>query len=99
MTVCKMKNSRMLQKASDDRSNLHRLRSASNARAQAAEASNDEVDRYAILGSIAQCLNDLRVLQLVHLCDDTRWAAQSKVFCFSLNPFANGVSSPMRYAV
>src|ERR1700733_8026219 len=69
----------VFQESPDDRTYADGFRVASHTRAKTAEAANDEIDGHACLRSLTQCLDDVRVFQLVHLGDDAGGASRALV--------------------
>jgi hypothetical protein len=74
----------MFEEAADDGPNANVFAATRNTRAQAAEATYDQVDGYASLRGGAQCLDNLRVFQLVHLGHDASRSAEPMVFDLAL---------------
>ena len=60
----------MLQEIAYDRADVNGLRNSGDARLQAADPSNQKIDFYARMGSLIQCLYDIRVAQGIHLGAD-----------------------------
>src|SRR5262247_737839 len=78
-----VEDSRVLEKAADDRADADRFAEAGDARPEAAEAANDEIDWNARARRLAQRCNDLRIFQLIHLGDDPGWPSGGAMLDFA----------------
>src|SRR5262245_40471613 len=70
-TRCEMEDSRVLEEPADDRAYPDRRAVALDARTEATEAADDQIDRHPGTGRVAQCGDDCGVLELIHLCADS----------------------------
>src|SRR5262249_32028226 len=80
-----IKDPGVLEKAPDDRTHANALTAAGNARPEAADPPDHQVDSDARAGRFTKRLNDLGVLELVHLGNDARWEPGTLVVCLPLD--------------
>src|ERR1700678_73631 len=71
-TSGEVEDTRVFQKAPDNGPDPNVFGAAWDARTKAAESANDQIDLFSGRGSLARSLDQLRILDLIHLGDDAR---------------------------
>src|SRR5215813_1630541 len=92
VAVGEVKDPRMLEESPNDRPDADPLGPARNAGPEAAEAAHDEIDGHARTRGLDQRLDDLRILELVHLAHDAGRAARFLMRGFALNEIDQALS-------
>src|SRR5215472_18661534 len=85
VAVGEVKDPRVLEESPNDRPDADSLGPAGNAGPEAAETAHDEIDGHARTGGLDQRLDDVRILELVHLAHDAGGAARLPMLGFALN--------------
>lgn len=86
----------VLQKPADDTADPYVLRQTRDARPQATDAPNYQINRDPGIGGFVKLIDDIRVDQRVHLDDDPGWQSRLRVFDFLLDMPDDEVAHPDR---